>query len=331
MKLGLVGPNAIGDMAWFAGRAARHMGWDVAHVDSRRLLGVGLPGRAARRLSTSAFAAPGSPAYQFLQSKLLNLADWADFVMVIKGDELSVPTIMSMKTRAPIVSWYSDHPFIDQAFDRAEAFTRFYVKDTWSRDRLIAAGLDHVELLAHCSDPELLRPRHPYAASHDVSVLGSSYAYRDRITSVIASAGFSVTMFGTNRRPSLEGSTRVTWQRRPKVGRAQGEAFRTGLVTLNTHHPKDVAGANQRLFDAAAAGTVQLTEPLVDSLTYLSAGKHVLAFGSTDALLASIEWIKAHVREADEMSRAALEVVRAEHTYSHRLGRVASGLGLADE
>jgi spore maturation protein CgeB len=103
-------------------------------------------------------------------------------------------------------------------------------------------------------------------------------------------------------------------------------AFRRGLVTLNSHHPKDVAGANQRLFDAAASASVQLTEPLVDSLRYFSAEEQMFTFRDMDEMLNKIDFAKSHPALVRAMGTAGVAQVRARHTYEHRLREIADEL-----
>lgn len=304
-------------MAWFLAAAARRLGWRVTAFDDRAYVRCRLPGTPGKALQALErdYGWPGR--HRGLGRHLRRLAQHCDLAVSVKGEYLRPQDVSAISAMVPFFNWHPDHALLDQQLAAVPHYTAFCPKDSWTTTRLQAMGFDNVMTLPHASDPDLLGGLTTTSCPGRVTIVGSMYPYRAHWVEQVRQAGLSIEVFGSSRDArSLPGVSSV----HPAVhGRAQGLALRHGLFTLNTHHPKDIAGANQRLFDAAAAGAPQITEDLPDSLEHFLPGDEILTFDGVDTLVAAIDELRRSPALRTRLARNSQARVREEHTYEHRL------------
>ena len=319
------GPAQPGDMAWFTANAFKRLGADVTVFDSRRLVRWGAKGEMGRVVERLAV---GPKTMERAISRVLQrAAATVDFVLTVRGDYLLNEDVTKIATRIPIVNWYPDHPVLDQVHDMAGAYTLFCPKDTWSVERLRESGLTNVMLLPHGSDPEVLGPRAKAKPEYDVSVVGTLYPYRRRWVRRATEHDLSIAVWGgrvgAHRSAALSG---VAFWGPTAFGEPYGRALRSGRLVLNTQHPNDIVGGNQRLYDAAAAGVAQITEMRRDSLRAFEPQSEMLAFRSAEEFDDMVRLARSDPVLLRDISARAYERVRDEHTYEHRLRSLARAL-----
>jgi hypothetical protein len=308
----IVGPSQIGDMAWFVRLACDRLGWRTKVLDNRAYMRRKIPGRAGAAIDRLERLRQRSRRREGLQRRLVEAAKGVDMVLTVKGQHLAPETIERLSRHTKTVNWYPDHPFFEQIFDQVRVYTVFCPKDDWTSQRLQGMGFSNVATLPHATDPRVLTGDESFDKV-DVSVLGSIYPYRLFWIRRMASQGLSVAVWGGR----VRGVDGVWSQHQQAVGTDEGRAFRTGTVTLNSHSPFDVAGANQRLFDAAAAGVPQITERLPESIRLF--GDAVAAFDSAEEFDAQLKKLIADRSYRDRLVHNGHALVTSKHTYEHRL------------
>jgi spore maturation protein CgeB len=308
-------------MAWFLARAFRRLGWQVAVFDDRAYVGRRLPGIAGTAVQVLE-RDHGMTGRSRRLGRILRLrARGCDLAVTVKGEYLQPDDVAAISALVPFVNWHPDHPVLDQHFAAVAHYTAFCPKDSWSVERMRNMGLYNVVRLPHASDPEVLAGDRHEPADASVSVVGSVYPYRRHWIDEVRTAGLRVEVFGGSVPDGVPG---VRSRKERVVGADQGRALRHGLFTLNTHHPHDVAGGNQRVFDAAAAGAPQLTERLPETLRHFKPDSEICAFDDREEFRF---WVAELAGNADlrcRLGEASRERLREEHTYEHRVQSVLS-------
>jgi hypothetical protein len=302
-------------MAWFVRLACDRLGWRTKVLDNRAYIRRGISGHTGAAIDWAERSRRRSRRREGLQRQLVEAARGVDIVLAVKGQHLAPETVARLSLHAKTVNWYPDAPIFDQIFDQVGAYTLFCPKDDWTSGRLQGMGFSNVVTLPHATDPQVLTGTDSFSGV-DVSVLGSIYPYRLFWIRRIASQGISVAVWGGK----ANGVAGVRSQAEQAVGTDQGRAFRAGTLTLNTHHPGDVAGGNQRLFDAAAAMVPQITEHLTDTVRHL--GDAVATFDSAEEFDSQLKRLIADRSYRDALVRRGHAIVSSKHTYEHRLRRL---------
>jgi spore maturation protein CgeB len=314
----VVGPAKVGDMAWFLALAYRRLGWQVATLDDRAHVGRGIPGTAGKVLQALERDRHLSNRSRHLGELVLQRARQCDHVVAVKGEYFLPEHVAQVSAVVPFVNWHPDHPVLSQDLLCIPHYTVFCPKDSWSTERLRGMGLRNVRTLPHASDPEVLGGARVQARPRSFSVVGSSYPYRNHWVRLATQSGLTAHTWG-GKAHGADDAGPVVARAQQALGEEQGEALRTGCFTLNTHHPFDIAGGNQRVFDAAAAGAPQLTEQLPETVKHFKPGTEIATFEDAEQFVAQIEELTRDGVLAERLARQSHERLREEHTYEHRV------------
>lgn len=319
----VVGPLAEGDMAWYVARTLeRHLGMKTERLDPRRLVRLGRPGRMGKAIEHSAIGPILKKSA--LQRALKEKAARADLVIVVKGDHLEGETISDVASSRPICNWYPDHPVFDGRYEAMAAYTKFYAKDSWSAARLEGMGLRNVAWLPHGTDPELIQSPPGVIPVVDAAVVGRLYPYRIEVVRAIARRGVRCGLWGDS--PGAAGELFDVVDPRWRAGRDHAAAFRSGMVVLNTHFVRDIVGGNKRVFDASAAGALQVTERQRDTMVAYDEGESILLYETVSEAAALIKAAVAGEIDVRRMGEAARRRTIECHTYTHRVRRIVGEL-----
>jgi spore maturation protein CgeB len=311
----VVGPSGTGHMAWFLALALRRLHWQVAVLDDRQFIGRGLPGVAGQVVQLLERDHRLTGRSRALGRVLRERARGCDLVITVKGEYFLPEDVAAVSSSVPFANWHPDHPVLAQDLACIPHYTAFCPKDSWSTQRLRNMGFHNVTTLPHASDPHVLHGERREPAAKAFSVVGSGYPYRRHWIDVAAGEGLEAHTFG-GASPSDGSGVRVAEQ---AVGAAQGDALRTGCFTLNTHHPFDIAGGNQRVFDAAAAGAPQLTEQLPESVKHFKPGSEIATFEDEADFREKVAELSSNQALRERLARNSHDRVRDEHTYEHRV------------
>jgi hypothetical protein len=311
----VVGPSKIGDMAWFVALAYRRMGWQAECFDDRAFIGRDLPGnvgKAVRRLELGLLEKRRRRLGQLVRERVASF----DHAVTVKGEYFLPEDVAAITARVPFVNWHPDQPFIDEDLACVPHYTWFCPKDEWTTARLRGMGFANVRTLVHASDPKVLYAPHIDPPERVMTVAGGIYPYRQHWIDRAVDAGVSVRVWGGVARGE---SPRVVSRRPRALGADLGVAMRSGTFTLNSHHPHDIAGANQRLFDAAAAGVPQLTEDLPDSVRHFDPDGEICTFRDAGEFEANVRELVSNPALCERLAKASHERLCDEHLYEHRL------------
>lgn len=319
MRILIVGPSAPGAMGWFLARAFKRVGVDVSVFNDRVFLQHGISGNIGKCLRYFNLYLPASPRYRSLTQRLMRMGRSFSLVIFIKGENYEPDFIRELGKCVPTLNWHPDCPVFEQRFQSYKEFHYFCPKSRWTLERLSALGFHNVIHLPHASAPDLLGHRCvEMEAKTDVSILGNVYPYRMEWIQGLIDCGATISVFGSKKINHLAKEPGVSWQESQSVGAQQGIAFRRGRATLNTHHPFDVTGGNQRVFDAAASCVPQIAELLPETMEYLDPWEHYIPIGGVKDFGSIFDYIKENPSRVAKMVQKAYQVICQKHTYEHR-------------
>jgi hypothetical protein len=314
----IIGPSKVGDMAWFVALAYRRLGWEVESFDDRAFIGRDLPGtagKAVRRIELGVLERRRRRLGELIRSRVTEF----DHAITVKGEYFLPEDVAAITDQVPFVNWHPDHPFLDEDLACLPHYTLFCPKDEWTTDRLTCMGFDNVRTVVHASDPKVLYAPPVDAPERVMTVVGGIYPYRQHWIDRAVEAGVAVRVWGG---VAAGDEPQVVSQRRRALGANLGVAMRSGTFTLNSHHPHDIAGANQRLFDAAAAGAPQLTELLPDSVKHFAPDSEICTFRDTEEFRAGVHELVANPALCERLAKCSYERLCDEHLYEHRIQEI---------
>jgi spore maturation protein CgeB len=247
-----------------------------------------------------------------------------DLVLVFKGATLEPELIDRLRPLggARWVNWFPDSPhLLDLSLRIGRAYDRCFLFDTSMVDRHRALGR-RAEYLAEGCEPEYHRPlREPARPQHRIVFVGSEEPLRARALAGVADLGVAVWGPG--------------WPAGPLYGDDFVRAFSNAEVALNIHQffgepPAEGrygTGANRRVFELAAIGTVQLSDAKADIARNFTPDREIVLFASVPELREKAEWLLARGAAREAIAGRARARALAEHTWRHRLeALLAAGL-----
>ena len=279
---------------------------------------------------------PTKSSYQAWITRRLIAActDWEpDVVLVIKGGPIpaSVVTDIKRRTGAATINVYPDSPFRMHDFTQVEAYDVFFIKDRYMLRAFELAGLRNVRHLPTYCVPAFHHPVTPTEQERaeigeTVALVGSHYPYRERLLRELID--FPVRVWGPGWRRCRDPHVRTLVAGDGVWGRTKLGVYSTARVSLNPHHPLDVAGVNARTFELAAAGACQVVDGKEGLATLFKPGEEVVVFRDLAELRRQLTYYLAHPDEARAIGANARRRALAEHTVRHRIHEI---LGVLDE
>jgi spore maturation protein CgeB len=129
------------------------------------------------------------------------------------------------------------------------------------------------------------------------------------------------------------------WRRTSLRDYCRGEQVRTddfvrayagASVAVNIHHRLDddevEATCNQRLFEIAAVGVLQVVDYQLDLDRWFVPEEELLVFDTPADLKRTVENALQDLAAAERIATAGRERLLAEHTYMHRMTKILEGL-----
>jgi spore maturation protein CgeB len=271
---------------------------------------------------------PTKAAYQQLILKQLErvCTEWRPrVVLVIKGGPITPEVVRRVKARtdALFVNFFPDNPLLMIPFECLEAYDVFFTKERYALRTLTSVGLRNLHYLPMYCVPAEHRPvtltadeTTRYGAA--VSLVGSRYAYRERLVSELA--GYPLRVWGGGWTRTTDPAVRGLVAGDAVFGRAKLCVYSGSTVSLNPHHPmNDIVGVNTRAFELAAAGVCQLADDKEDLATLFKPGEEVLVYRDVADLRRQLDACLARPDEAREIGANARRRALAEHTLRHRI------------
>jgi len=271
---------------------------------------------------------PTKAAYQrVILSKLERVcAAWRPaVVLVIKGGPITPELIQRVKRRddALFVNFFPDNPLWMIPFECLEAYDVFFTKERYALRTLQSVGLRNLHYLPMYCVPDQHHPvtltdaeRARYGGG--VSLVGSRYAYRERLVRELAT--YPLRVWGGGWTKATDPDVRRLVAGGGVFGHAKLCVYSGSTVSLNPHHPmNDIVGVNTRAFELAAAGCCQLADDKEDLATLFKPGEEVLVYRDVADLKRRLDACLARPDEALAIGANARRRALAEHTLRHRV------------
>ncbi len=239
-----------------------------------------------------------------------------DLVLVFKGGSLPPEVIDAVRPcgTARWANWWPDSPhLLDLSLTIGRAYDRLFLFDTSmvARHRELGRWAEYLaegcEPAYHRPLPDARMPRTP------IAFVGSIEDQRARALAVVEDLGLSVWGPG--------------WPRGPLYGDDFVRAFSHADVALNIHQffgdPPESGrygtGANRRVFELAAIGTVQLADAKADITRSFAEDREIVLFRTPAELRERAIALLADEPRRMEVAARARDRALREHTWSHRL------------
>lgn len=169
--------------------------------------------------------------------------------------------------------------------------------------------------------PRRLNARQRADLACDLAFVGTllpPHIYGERVRALAALRDFDLRIWSIHDlppvlRPFLRGEA---------LGEPMLEILSAAKLTVNPHGQTMQYGGNMRLFEAAAVGTLQITDDRPGVYEWFTPGENILTFRDEADLRDKVAWFLAHDDEREEMARRAREHVLAHHRYDQRVERI---------
>src|SRR5205814_8647667 len=129
------------------------------------------------------------------------------------------------------------------------------------------------------AQPHPVTPTEPEPARYGaaISLVGSRYAYRERLVRELAA--YPLRVWGGGWTKATDPAVRRLVAGGGVFGHAKLCVYSGSTVSLNPHHPmNDIVGVNTRAFELAAAGVCQIADEKDDLATLFKPGEEVLMY-----------------------------------------------------
>jgi spore maturation protein CgeB len=239
-----------------------------------------------------------------------------DLVLVFKGETLVPAIIEALRPLTPArwVNWFPDSPhLLGLSLENGRAYDRTFIFDSSMVDRHKSLGRAS-EYLAEGCDPAYHRPLgDPTRPEHPIVFVGSKEPLRAAALQAVSDLG-----------PAIWGPG---WPQGALYGDDFVRAFSSARVALNIHQffgeppgqGRYGTGANRRVFELAAIGTVQLCDAKADIARNFVEDSEIVLFRNREELRDKAQQLLGGPVAGSAIAQRARERALREHTWSHRL------------
>ncbi len=258
-----------------------------------------------------------------------------DLLLVLGGITIAPETVAHIRRRSvTAVNWFSDYPaHHDYTMTVAPLYDYFFVSDSLSRDRHLAAGHRNVRWLPFGCLPQWADEKDAdgQPAADEVVFVGSWYPEREEFLSQLDPCRLAI--WG----PGWERAAHGALRERIRGGALRPDQWRSLYrhipVGLNLHYgfggdPEPYgAMANTRVFEVLAAGGFLISDEKKDLVTLLRSGRDFVGFQDARECASKIRYYCDHPAERQTIAREGQRTVLAHHTYEHRLRQLLETAG----
>ena len=259
-------------------------------------------------------------------AEALKTAD-PDLVLVIGAPELDADLVASLvpTTRARWFNWFPDDlRTVADVVVLAPAYHQVCAAGSDVAARLTEALHREVEVLPLACDPSIYRPVRSRDQQYRANVVFAG-SYAPRREALLANlVEFGLAIWGPGwRKTSLRDYCRGETPRTDDFVRAYAGAS----VAVNIHHTADgsdgsEAMCNQRLFEIASIGVLQVVDQRGDLERWFVPGDEVLVFETGADLKRTVEDALQDLPAAERIAAAGRQRLLTKHTYMHRMARI---------
>lgn len=260
-----------------------------------------------------------------------------DLVLTVFGSTTAaqVQAWRSAAPRARVALWYPDHlANLGNQSSLVAGFDRIFVKDPYIVERLSSrGGVDELRYLPEAApssipsewnDPMSTEEEAQHLAK--VAVVGNVYPARARLLERLPT-DIKLAIYGRINTRAPCPRVAASFTGRYIMGRDKHRVFRYSKAVLNNLHIAEVGSVNFRMFDAASAGGLIVTDHLPQVSEFFEPGKEVLTYRSIDELVTILRAITPDERE--RIGSAAQARVQRDHTMKQRLRTLLDDLALS--
>lgn len=338
VRVAVIGGGGLQTFAGLIATELRSMGHKSILIDSRWL--IERKGKQLARLGslgreTVERAAPRvNRALQRTIGSALRAHD-PDLILTVHGrtGAAEVEEWRKAAPRALVALWYPDH-HANLGNQRAlvAGFDRMFVKDREMIDRLsVRGGVKELRYLPEAAPSGIpVEWNRPMTQQEErrypgrVAVVGNLYPSRVRLLQTLPD-DVKLAIYGRIETDGMPARVAESFTGQYVVGEAKHRVFRYSKAVLNNLHFAEVRGVNFRMFDAASAGGLIVTDDLPQVREFFTPGKEVLTYGSAEDLVDVLRRVTAEDRQ--RIGGAAQERVKREHTLRHRLALLLRDMG----
>jgi spore maturation protein CgeB len=115
---------------------------------------------------------------------------------------------------------------------------------------------------------------------------------------------------------------------KPVYGKNFGDFIRQSRINLNVIDDTNYPAANMRFFEVPAVGGLQLSSSCPEMENILLDKEDILYYRNESEMLNQVNWVLNNPAEASRIRQSAREKIAREHTYSLRIQKLLSTIGL---
>lgn len=292
-------------------------------------------GRLMPRLRDALEQTPGLA--RRLQRHVLEAAEELRPDLVLNVDyRLAYPIVAGLRalTGAPVAFWFPDSPGnVRKETYLFAGYDALFFKDSVMVERYRKTLGLNAHFLPQGCNPRWHRPVGPLAGPArppSVVVAGNMYATRFVLVEELVRRGLDVKVWGSSWSRWLPANERVRagYQGRPVFREEKARTFRSASVVLNNVASHEGDGLNTRLFEAAACGSIVLSEFRARLPEFFEIGSEVSAYEDLDGLERTArELSEMSHADREKMAAAASQRAHADHSYGRRFEQLLATLG----
>ena len=254
-------------------------------------------------------------------------------------DEIEPDTIRAVgRAAGPTVNWFADDHWRFESFSSryAPALDFSVTTDRDSVPKYRAIGCDGVILSQWACN----RYAYDWTAGeleYDVTFVGQSYGERPATVERLRAEGFDVRCWGFgwpegriehDEMVRVFGASRINLNLSSAYVEPRG--IRRRVADFARRRPPETRRSQikGRTFEVPGSGGFLLTDRVPHLEDFLTPGKEVGTFESTDDLVERVGWWLSHEEERAAVAKAGYERVRAEHTYDQRFAEIFRRAGV---
>lgn len=322
MRVGVIGPVGLDLFAENIGDALQRLGHEAIMFGAAH---AGVPGRVPGRMLALARDAY-VPLDLRLQSKLATTVIARECELVINVDGRLLPAAVERIRRsgARTAFWFPDAvSSLGRQFMLLAPYDALFFKEPHLVDRLSATLDLPVHFLPEGFNSRWHRPVGPACVDPYLVVAGNMYPTRVRLLERLAAAGIPLRLYG-GQFPRWLGPTSLAPLHTDEIilGERKAQVFRAAAGVLNSIHPAEIQGVNNRLFEAAACGGAVLTEFRQTLPDLFEVGHEVLAYETFDELLTHARRVLDDRQYGAGLGDAAAARSSADHSHDNRVSRL---------
>lgn len=228
-----------------------------------------------------------------------------------------------------VVLWFPDHVNTMGLHDMfISDYDFIYLKNPLLVERLSAIQGLPVKYLPEAAHSVNHLSSRGYGSRAEIVMAGNVHPTRAVLLQRLLADGFPIKIYGA-RIPGWIGFGELETVHTGEylAGQRKADVFRSAVAVLNNLHPAEFGGTNCRMFEAASAGAVVLTEDRPGLSALFENGKEVVCYRNYSELKNSLHNLLVDRDSGRMIGDAAADRVRREHTYQHRLASILADVG----